>query len=131
MRFLLLAPLLLTGCVSPVEPYQQVLDRYSHTAFDGDLSLALTGAALEQASQSRALLTELGWRQLGKSRFEQTRLVDQYRVSTCLDVSGVGFVDAAGVPVALDRKHDRMLMELEFSKTNPPLVAIMKEVGRC
>jgi hypothetical protein len=43
----------------------------------------------------------------------------------------VSFVDSAGVAVSLERDPERILMEIEFSKSTPPLVANMKEVGQC
>jgi hypothetical protein len=131
MKLILFPLLLLTGCTSSVEIYQSALDSYAETAFRGELEASLTGAALFQASQSRAVVAEMGWTQVGKSQFEETRLVEETTVLSCLDVSGVSFVDAAGVAVLLERNAERILMEVEFSKSNPPLVANMKEVGQC
>ena len=131
MKALIFLTLFLAGCTPSIDSYQQTLDAYSESAFRGELETSLTGAALYQASQSRAVVLELGWTQVGKSRFEETRLLDSSRVSSCLDVSEVGFLDSSGVAISLERKVDRILMEIEFSKSNPPLVASMKEVGQC
>ena len=131
MKLILFPLLLLTGCTSSVEIYQSALDSYAETAFRGELEGSLTGAALFQASQSRGVVAELGWTQIGKSQFEETRLMGENTVLSCLDVSGVSFVDAAGVSVLLERNVERILMEVEFSKSNPPLVSNMKEVGQC
>jgi hypothetical protein len=131
MKVLIFLTLFLAGCTPSIDSYQQTLDAYSESAFRGELETSLTGAALYQASQSRAVVFELGWTQVGKSRFEETRLLDSNKVSSCLDVSEVGFLDSSGVAISLERKVDRILMEIEFSKSNPPLVASMKEVGQC
>lgn len=131
MKLILFPLLLLTGCAPSIGEYQAVLDSYSETAFRGDLETSLTGAALYQASQSRGVVVELGWTQVGLSRFEETRLLGESKVLSCLDVSGVSFVDATGVAVILDRDSERILMEVEFTESNPPLVANMEEVGKC
>ena len=131
MKVLIFLTLFLAGCTPSIDSYQQTLDAYSEAAFRGDLEASLTGAALHQASQSRAVVGELGWTQVGTSRFEETKLLDSNKVSSCLDVSGVSFLDSSGVAISLERSVDRILMEIEFSKSNPPLVASMKEVGQC
>jgi hypothetical protein len=131
MRFLVLVSLLLAGCSSPIELYQHALDEYSAASAEGNLRLTLTGSALHSASQSQQFLKELGWTQLGQSKFEQTQLVGEGLVTSCLDVSGISFIDSSGVPVAIDRGSNRLLMEIEFSKTHPPLVSQMQEVGKC
>lgn len=128
---MILILLMLTGCTPSIDSYQIALDSYSETAFRGDLEASLTGAALHQASQSRGVVIELGWTQVGKSQFGETSLQSENKVLSCLDVSGVSFVDSAGVAVMLERVADRILMEVEFSDSNPPLIANMKEVGRC
>lgn len=128
---LILILLLLTGCTPSIDSYQFALDSYSETAFRGELETSLTGAALHQAAQSREVAIELGWTQVGKSQFRQTTLLGESKVLSCLDVSGVGFVDAAGVPVMLERDAERILMEVEFADLTPPLIANMKEVGQC
>lgn len=121
----------LAGCTQSELAHQRVLDEYATSAFSGDLSLTLTGSALAQASQSRALLVEMGWTQLGASRFEQTRQLGDSRVSSCLDVSGVQFVDALGSVVSVSRSTDRLLMQVEFTNSQPPLIADIREVGKC
>ena len=131
MKVLIFFTLLLAGCTPGIDSYQQTLDAYSEAAFRGDLEASLTGAALHQASQSRAVVGELGWTQVGTSRFEETQVLDSNKVSSCLDVSEVSFLDSSGMPISLERSADRILMEIEFSKSNPPLVASMKEVGQC
>lgn len=131
MKHILYLPLLLAGCTPQVDTYQSVLDSYAATAFQGDLGASLTGAALYQASQSRAVVVELGWTQVGISQFEETRLLEADKVLSCLDISEVSFVDASGEGVLLERETERVLMEIEFSKSNPPLVAQMQEVGQC
>lgn len=131
MKLILFPLLLLTGCTPSIEPYQAALDSYADTAFRGELEASLTGAALYQASQSRGVVMELGWTQVGNSQFEETRLLEENAVLSCLDVSGVSFVDAAGASILLERDAERILMKVEFSGSNPPLVANMKKVGQC
>lgn len=131
MNPIFLLPLLLTSCASPIEPFESALNSYAAAAFQGELSSTLTGSALHEAKQSRDLLLELGWSQIGVSRFENTRLVGDRKVVSCLDVSGVSFVDSAGAAVSLARQSDRLLMQVEFSGSNPPLVSRMQEVGTC
>lgn len=131
MKLVLLLPLLLAGCAPQVDAYQSVLDSYAATAFQGDLASSLTGAALYQAAQSRSVARELGWTQIGTTRFKETKILQDEKVLSCLDVSEVSFVDAAGVAISLERDAERILMEIEFSKSNPPLVASMKEIGQC
>lgn len=130
MKLILFLPLLLAGCTSEIESYQSVLDSYAATASQGDLEASLTGAALHQASQSRSVVEELGWTQVGTSQFKETRILEE-KVLSCLDVSEVSFIDAAGVAISLERDAERILMEIEFSKSNPPLVSQMKEIGQC
>ena len=130
MKIIALMPLMLTACTPNLVSYQASLDSYAKSAFDGDLNTSLTGAALHQASESRALLTELGWTQLGVSRFEQTKDSGPNKVLSCLDVSDVRFVDASGSAIQIERS-DRILMEIEFSNSNPPLIANMEEAGLC
>lgn len=131
MKLTPLLPLLLTACAPATAPYQAVLDSYASSAFQGDLQATLTGAALHDASESRRLLVELGWTQVGVSRFEQTQLASDNRAISCLDVSGVRFIDSAGSEVSLRRERDRILMEVDFTESQPPLVARMQEVGSC
>lgn len=131
MKIIALLPLILTACAPSLNAYQTSLDSYAKSAFEGDLSTSLTGAALHQASESRAVLTELGWTQLGVSRFEQTKDSGPSKVLSCLDVSDVRFVDASGSAIQIERSSDRILMEIEFSNSNPPLIANMEEAGLC
>lgn len=131
MKPTLLLPLLLVACTPGVGEYQETLDGYASSAFEGNLASTLQGAALHQAVQSRSLLSELGWTQVGQSRFVDTRVTQPDTVISCLDVSEVSFLDAAGNAVSLERQQDRILMELQFSKSSPPLVTNMQEVGEC
>lgn len=131
MKLILFPLLLVTGCTASIDPYQAVLDSYAESAFHGELEESLKGAALHQASESRQVVLELGWTQVGISKFDKTRLLSENTVLSCLDISSVSFVDSAGVAVSLERDPERILMEIEFSKSTPPLVANMKEVGQC
>lgn len=121
----------MTACTPSIDPFQSALDSYTESAFRGNLEASLTGAALHQAMESRALLNELGWTQVGRSSFQDSQLVAEARVISCLDVSEVSFLDSSGAEVEISRKSDRVLMEIEFSKSNPPLVASIREVGGC
>lgn len=121
----------LAGCSPNVNDYQQVLDSYAKNAVSAELGRWLEGAALEDANQSQELLASLGWTQVGSSNFSQTRLMANNRVISCLDVSGVGFVDAAGLPVELDRDTPRLLMQIEFSSEPPLKLQYVEQVGSC
>jgi len=131
MKVLLIPILLLAGCTPPLDTYQRALDTYATNASDGDLESTLTGSALQTAKQSQDLLREIGWIQVGKSRFEDTKLAGESTVVSCLDVSGVSFIDVSGRAISPQQRDDRLLMQIEFSKSNPPLIADLREVGEC
>jgi hypothetical protein len=128
---LLLLTLPLAGCSPAISDYQQVLDSYAQNAQSGELAQWLEGAALHDANQSQELLSSLGWKQVGTSRFLETRLISGTRVVSCLDVSGVSFVDSAGVSVELEREAPRLLMQIEFSDTSPTKLQLVEQVGTC
>lgn len=128
---LLLLTIPLVGCSPNTNQYQQVLDSYAKNAESGDLGEWLEGAALYEANQSQELIESLGWTQVGNSNFSQTRLMSKNRVVSCLDVSGVSFVDSAGLPVELERSTPRLLMQIEFSAEQPLKLQYVEQVGSC
>lgn len=121
----------LAGCSPSISEYQQVLDAYASNAQSMELGQWLEGAALHEATQSQELLLSLGWQQVGSSRFSETRLVASNRALSCLDVSDVSFIDAAGEPVEISRQTPRLLMEIEFSEGLPLRLQQLEQVGSC
>jgi hypothetical protein len=126
---LLLLPL--TGCSPAISDYQQVLDSYAQNAQSGELEQWLEGAALHEANQSQELLSNLGWKQVGSSRFSETRSISDTRVVSCLDVSEIRFVDSAGELLELERAAPRLLMQIDFSANSPLKIQFVEKVGSC
>ena len=128
---LLILTLPLAGCSPAISDYQQVLDSYAQNAQSGEIAQWLEGAALHDANQSQELLSSLGWKQVGTSRFLETRFISDSRVVSCLDVSDVSFVDSAGESVELEREVPRLIMQIDFSEGSPLKLQFVEQVGTC
>jgi hypothetical protein len=128
---LLLLTISLASCSPAISDYQRVLDSYAQNAQSGELAQWLEGAALHDANQSQELLSSLGWKQVGTSRFLETRFISDSRVVSCLDVSDVSFVDSAGESVELEREVPRLLMQIDFSEGSPLKLQFVEQVGTC
>jgi hypothetical protein len=110
MRFLLLLPLVLTGCSSGQDVVEATLNDYAIAAANqSDLTRFLSGDALESAIESEQLLRELGLKSYGASTFSLTRELGGDRFESCLDVSATSFRDAAGEEVLLERKERQIV----------------------
>lgn len=108
-----------------------MLDSYALSAASGELSQTLTGAALFEAQQSQLLLTQLGWRQEGVSRFTNLQRLGEGVFSSCLDISEVRFFDQQNQPVEIDRSNERLLMRITFGSGPISKIALLEEVGLC
>jgi hypothetical protein len=123
--------LTLSGCTPGESQEQQVLDSYALSAASGELSQSLTGAALFEAEQSQRLLSQLGWRQEGVSRFTNLQRLGEGVFSSCLDISQVRFFDQQNQPVEIDRSNERLLMRITFDSGPTSKIALLEEVGLC
>ncbi|MEK9578019.1 MAG: hypothetical protein VW008_01570 [Aquiluna sp.] len=117
MRIWLTLVLILTGCANVNERavIQQTLDGYAQAAAKGaQLEEFLSGEALTSARQSAALMSDLGFTQLGMANFE-IATVGEGEVSGCLDLSGVQVVDSQGALVQPNRT-DRLQFTGRFGE---------------
>lgn len=111
MRFLPLLLVVLTGCSQPAVEVESLLNSYAIAAANqADLSEHLAGSALIAAEQSAELITELGLRSFGSSRFSETTRLSDSRYRSCLDVSATSFRDANDQPLLLERLERQLVI---------------------
>ncbi|MEY4990781.1 MAG: hypothetical protein RIS08_1007 [Actinomycetota bacterium] len=130
MPLLLLLVLLLSGCSGSAE--SKLIDSYLADSAAGKQSHALTGRALIAQQRALALVSALGWSQSGSAKYSDLEVIEGGVVRFCLDVSEVGFMDAAGNQVELSRPVEKLLMSSKFVSVGQELrIENLEEVGRC
>jgi hypothetical protein len=123
---ILLILVLLSGCAQSAP--EATLNRYASLAANGDLSEVLVGSALAQAEKSREFLRSQQLVQAGLPAFVATARQKDGTLLSCLDVSGVEFLDASGAPKSFARTSDRVLLRVEFAGDK---IASLEEAGTC
>jgi hypothetical protein len=98
---------LLSSCSAPAANHQALLDKYAEiTQSGGSFAGVLTQSALVQADASQRLLSDLGYTQRGRARFEIWSSSGTL-VSGCLDLSEVVIIDSKGAFLNLAERRSQ------------------------
>ena len=110
---------------------EALLNSYAEEAAkpDPNFNSLLSGDALESAIQTQDLIKSMDLRQLGPSRFSNTRILSKGTLESCLDLGRTGFEDSNGEIISFQDRIDRQLARASFITQESGIKISLIEVG--
>jgi hypothetical protein len=131
MRIFWLLPILaLASCSAAPTELEAALSGYARAAESGyGFDKYLAGEALESATETQALLDELGLGSSGRAMFSELELISENVATACMDLSAIVVKDSAGLLADLPPRETKMSVSLRFEDSNQGLLISSLVVG--